>query len=88
MEVGKMRAFGFYLADLAINTARGERPPVPEPENDPGVWTERRAAAWRAWRLEGERELAGVRALRAVRVRVSRPHRLGPWLPLILGRIG
>ena len=82
-----MRALGFFLADLALRTATTDPRPAPVPE-DYAVWTEARAAAWRRWRIEGERDHAALRAGRAMKVRVSRPFRAGPWLPMILGLDG
>jgi hypothetical protein len=81
-----MRALGFYLADVALREADAARPPTPTaPELDSTGWTEELFRAWRAWAIEGQREQAAQRVNDAPRARVSRPHRAGPWLPLILG---
>jgi hypothetical protein len=81
-----MRALGFYLADVALREAAAAGPPTATtPEPDSIGWTEELALAWRAWAIEGARELAAQRVNDAPRIRLSRPHRAGPWLPLILG---
>jgi hypothetical protein len=81
-----MRAMGFYLGDLALTEAStASRSAAEPPEPDTPGWTEELARAWRAWAVEGARELASERIHGATRLRVSRPHRAGPWLPLILG---
>jgi hypothetical protein len=51
-----MRALGFLFADLALGQAQVQDRSLPDAPDDGFVWNEERAAAWRAWRLAGERE--------------------------------
>jgi hypothetical protein len=80
-----MRYLGFYLADVALRAAVAPSKPVAEPPDAAMAVTEQQVRAWRAWRIEGERDRAVTRVRRLDKVPVSRPHRVGPWLPLILG---
>lgn len=81
-----MRALGFYVADVALRQAEAAaRSTAAAPEPEPNGWTEELARAWRAWAIEGAREVAAQRLPDAPRLRVSRPYRAGPWLPLMLG---
>jgi hypothetical protein len=80
-----MRYLAYFLADLAMRTANPPAPPVPEPRDAGMVVTDDQVRAWRAWRIEGERDRAADRVRRLHKVPISRPHRVGPWLPLILG---
>jgi hypothetical protein len=87
-----MRSMGLLLGTLAAGSGTSVRRSV-ESEDKATPWTSDRAAAWRAWRVAGERNLmdrsrARRRAHRAPRIAMSRPYRAGPWLPLVLNRTG